>query len=178
MRAIKMGMANHNSLQTSFRLDECDRLIINESNEIPEYVPRISLNEDRPLTYTQLLPRRGAIGETRRQVSWDSGCGRNIMDSGIVLVGRKFVLLLVGFIGETCPGLTAYWDILTGVLGVVSRVVVMGWRRVGGCVIDVHTSHMRQDSGGEERGASYWVPQVKHIARSALSKCMIALKVL
>jgi hypothetical protein len=39
-------------------------------------------------------------------------------------------------------------------------------------VASLFTSHIRQVVGGVVRGTSYCVPQVKHIARSALSKCI------
>lgn len=49
MRSIEMRMADHNSLQASFRLDELNRLVIKESNSIPEYVSGIRLDQDGAL---------------------------------------------------------------------------------------------------------------------------------
>lgn len=98
-----MRVANHNGLEPALALDEVDRCLVQERNQVPEYVARRRLQQDRALPDAELLARRGGVGEAGRQLCGRERLGRDVVDSGVVGVGLESVFLQAVFFFERGP---------------------------------------------------------------------------
>lgn len=93
-----MRMRNRNRSQTSFRLDEVDRFVVEERDTVPEDIAVGSLDENRTLTDGELR-----FGEDR-------------MDVGVDLVGLESVAVVGGDLTDGSECVTGRWNELARVL--------------------------------------------------------------
>jgi hypothetical protein len=66
MRGVEMRVGDDNSFQSTFFLDKFNRLIVEKSHTVPEYISTLCLQENRALPDTQLFFRRAGISEAGR----------------------------------------------------------------------------------------------------------------
>ncbi len=67
MRRVEMRMANYNSLQSTFSLNEVDSSRVQESNAVPKDVATRSLQQDGALPDTKLLASSTGVCKTGRK---------------------------------------------------------------------------------------------------------------
>jgi hypothetical protein len=112
---VEVRMADHDGFQSAFRVYVVYCVLVDEGDEIPENISCAGLNEDGALTDSKLLP----ISKP--------GLGGYVVDVGITFISCAFVVLLVGFMRETCPGLAADGDVLARILGVLLVSDAIEW---------------------------------------------------
>lgn len=116
MCSVEVRMAYNYRFQASLFVDEVHGRLIDESNQIPEYITMGCLQEDGPLAYAELFARCCAVAQAWRELGRCQGLGRDVVDAAVMFIRLELVLLCVLGGIERGPGLAMGRNVLTRVL--------------------------------------------------------------